>query len=469
MIKSTKNELYKIFHKKFIYALLIISVVFTILFGVLDLLSGENDSYDHNINISKHSMEILEENGLTNTEDYANDKSLIEMYTLLKDRNIDSKSPEAYYVQNTVFNYIYQYNLLSITNDKKELIDNAKKKMDSSIDKLNNFDWKELVYEQINEIKAQQCQDQKCEELKKEKIKTHEYRINHNIPFANNNASTYIEEYLFVYSEYLNVKDSNEELLKYNDLYEKKQIEKQVNEMQYMLDHELYTNDYSKENAGYDMVTSFAIPNIMIAIVIIVLSATVVSEEFNKGTIKQLLVKPYSRTTIIISKMLAVLITSIFFTFAFNIITAVIHGIFDGNLITLFGKEVVYNFNTKSCIEISYIRESLIAFVYALPMTILLGIFVFALSTIATNAPFALGMGFGAYLSESVFPILIRKSSLISYAPTLNYNLSTYMFGQINSIKELYLSKAIAVDIVSFIVLFVLILVVFNKKDIKNQ
>jgi hypothetical protein len=167
--------------------------------------------------------------------------------------------------------------------------------------------------------------------------------------------------------------------------------------------------------------------------------------------------------------MLAVLITSIAFTFAFNIISTVIKGIFEGDLMTIFGNDIVYNFNTKKCIEISYIMESLIAFIYALPMIILLGIFVLALSTITTNAPFALGMGFGAYLSESVFQLLIRRASLISYAPTLNYNLSPYMFGGMNSIKELYLSKALAVDIVSFIVLFALIIIVFNKKDIKNQ
>ena len=469
MIKATKNELYKIFHKKFIYLVLIITVVFTILFGVLDILSNEDESYDNKINMSKHSMEILETNGLTTSSDYAYQKSLVEMYTLLKDRNIDPKSPEAYYIQNTLFSYINQYNLLLVENDIKELIDNAKIEMDKSIKRLDNFDWKELVQERINEEQSQKCTDQKCEEIKKETIRVLEYRINHDIPFTNTNASSYIEEYISLYSQYINIKDSNDELLKYNDLYEKKQLEKQISEMQYMLDHEIYTSSFTNTNTGYEMIDEFSNPNVMIAIVVIVLSATVVSEEFSKGTIKQLLVKPFSRNKIIISKMLAVLITSIAFTFAFNIISTVIKGIFEGDLITIFGNDIVYNFNTKKCIEISYIMESLIAFIYALPMIILLGIFVFALSTITTNAPFALGMGFGAYLSESVFQLLIRRASLISYAPTLNYNLSPYMFGGMNSIKELYLSKAIAVDIVSFIVLFALIIIVFNKKDIKNQ
>ena len=469
MIKLTKNELYKIFHKKLLYVVLVITIVFSLLFCILDKLSDNYDSYDQNINNYKNSMNVLETSGLKNTSEYADNKTLYDLYTLLKEKNIEVSSPEQYYVQNNLYSYIYQYNILVNQNENQTLIDKAKDEMEKAIKRLDSFDWKEIVKEDINEQKEIECFDQKCEDLRKETIKIDEYRLSHNIPFAGVFASSYLQQYLRDYSEYLNIKDNKEELLEYNDLYEKKQLEKKVSEIQYMIDHELYTNEYKKTNSGNDLVVAFSNPNFMIAMIVVVLSATIVAEEFNKGTIKQLLVKPYSRNKIIISKMLAVLITSVLFAFTFNIITIVIEGLFEGDLNTIFMKEVIYNFNTKNCIEISYIKESLIGFIYSLPMIILLGIFVFALSTIVTNAPFALGMGFGAYLSESVFQLLINRIKLISFSPTLNYNLSTYMFGQINSIKELYFSKAIIIDIISFIILFIVILIVFNKKDIKNQ
>ena len=91
---------------------------------------------------------------------------------------------------------------------------------------------------------------------------------------------------------------------------------------------------------------------------------------------------------------------------------------------------------------------------------------IFALST---NTALSLGLGFGAYLSAGIFELMLGRFKFLSFSPTLNYNLNQYLFGNISEYEVLTLHKAIAVDIVSFVVLFVLILIVFNKKDIKNQ
>ena len=167
--------------------------------------------------------------------------------------------------------------------------------------------------------------------------------------------------------------------------------------------------------------------------------------------------------------MLAVIITTVLLFFVLTISLTLINGAFRGDLNTLLKTDVIYNIKTNKVIEISYIKEALLSFVYALPQLVLLGIFTFAVSVLSTNTALSLGLGFGAYLSEEVFGILINKFNFLSYMPTVNYILTPYMFGGMQTTKYLTLQKALLVDGISFVVLFILILIIFKKKDIKNQ
>jgi ABC-2 type transport system permease protein len=56
-----------------------------------------------------------------------------------------------------------------------------------------------------------------------------------------------------------------------------------------------------------DVVTDFSIINF----ILIIICASIVTEEFDKGTIKMLLTKPYTRTQILVSKFLAVYLVGI--------------------------------------------------------------------------------------------------------------------------------------------------------------
>jgi hypothetical protein len=91
------------------------------------------------------------------------------------------------------------------------------------------------------------------------------------------------------------------------------------------------------------------------------------------------------------------------------------------------------------------------------------------MSVITTNAAFALGLGFGAYISEEVFAIFMKKFPFLSYSPTLNYQFNDFAFGAISPYKDIFLTKSIIVSVVSFVVLLTVSIIVFNKKDIKNQ
>ena len=475
MTKLIKNELFKIFHKKILYIVLIIAVAGTLFTAVMDKVFYSNIN-DLDLSITRSSIQMLEDEGATSSESYIELKTTLSTQELMKDKNIKSGTPEEYYVEtqiNPFYRTYYSY-LYDSTNKDEDKANELKKQIDTLVNDLDNYNWKDTVNERISEVEEsinESCDDENSIDCLtyKEELKTLNYRLEHNIPFCFNSSNSYLSGYVANYQSYLKNLDKKDEVLKHDELVDKRETEKIVNESKYMMEHNLLTNDYNEYNSGYSFVQKFISPSFMAIIVLLALSASVVAEEFNKGTIKQLLVKPFSRTKILISKYLSIIIASILFLFVINICTSIISGLFEGDVQTIISNVVVYNYHTHSCMEMNNIVYALISFVYSLPEIILLALFVFTVSTIFTNTAFGLGMGFGAYLSADIFMLLIKRIKLLSYMPTVNYNLTPYMFGAINTESLLTLPKAIIVDVVSFIVLTILAIIVFKKKDIKNQ
>ena len=63
----------------------------------------------------------------------------------------------------------------------------------------------------------------------------------------------------------------------------------------------------------------------------IIQASTIISMEFHYGTIKNLLYRNYSRTSIIVSKFITLLIYSLIIFLVFIIISLLLHLIFNGD------------------------------------------------------------------------------------------------------------------------------------------
>ena len=468
MIKLIKNELYKIFHKKILYIVLFGTIALTILFGTIDKIISK-DKYESIINEAAYKISIYEADKVTSSPEYIDYKTQYDVYTLLKDKKIKEDSPEEFYVLNTVYSNMYDY-YTALYGENKDNLKTLKNKMDESINFLNNFDWKKVLKDEIKSTEEEICNDDKrCESIKETTLKVLDYRLKNSIPLSSNNASNKLNEYIINYTSYYDIKDSKDELLDQSSKAQKQELQGKVEIAEYEMNNKLIQNDYKGDYSASEMVLMFSHVSFVTAMVLLILSSTTVAEEYNKGTIKQLLVKPYSRTKIIIGKMLAILIAEIIFIFVYNIIYVIFIGLYEGDISTLLSSHIIYNYRTNTPFEISYVLESLIAFVYSLPSIILLGLFTFTLATITTNTAFSLGMGFCAYISESLFEAYMRRFQILSYAPTVNYNFDAYMWGKLSYSKDIFLSKSIIISVISFVVLFTISIIVFKKKDIKNQ
>ena len=130
------------------------------------------------------------------------------------------------------------------------------------------------------------------------------------------------------------------------------------------------------------------------------IAGTIVSEEFNKGTIKLLLVKPYSRKKILLSKFITVLVMIVFAIVTILAMEVIVGGLMFG-FDSLSVPVVVYNFNTNMIQEINVFAYLGTQIIMILPSIILLATLSFALSTIFTNSPVAIALPLLGYMGGS--------------------------------------------------------------------
>ena len=208
---------------------------------------------------------------------------------------------------------------------------------------------------------------------------------------------------------------------------------------------------------------------LFILIVGIVIAGSIVSEEFNRGTIKLLLVKPYNRIKILFSKFIVcilVLLITIAFIYAFQLVAGGIINGFDGLSIPA----IVYNFDTNQVETINLLAYVALIGVCKLPIYILLTTLAFACSTIFTNTALAVAVPFLGYIGSSIINqlALLYDFKQIIYFVTPNWDLTYYLFGGTPLFKGTTVPFSIAICLVYLVVMLVISSIVFKKRDIKN-
>ena len=471
MIKLIRNELYKIFHKKLIYVILIIAIFGSILFGAIEKGLSNNQG---GIVTAANSMvvETYEKQGDTTSPEYIDAKVSYETAKLKQDRKIRSTSPEAFYIDNTVYNLYKDYYVASIQSYDQAEIDKAKKALDEAIAKLDNFGWREIVNKDLADIDDKQCDytndKEACLNQNQAQRLALEYRLKHNIPYSDNYSSNELFAYPANYQSYMASKDSNDEVLSFQKKYEKAENEASYKVSDYLIKNELLEDDTDSYPSGEDMVYKFSTPSFLVLIVLLTLSASSVAEEFNKGTIKQLLVRPYSRIKILTSKIIATLIIFLIFFFLSNGLRLIIDCIGYNSFNTLNTPVVLYNYAKETVFGMNIFLYSLLCFVSILPLYLLIMLGVLLVSIITTNNGISSAVGYMLFIASDIF-ILFSNNRIVSYLPVTTADLNPYLFGGSSPYKYATLGSSLLVDITTFILLIGLSIFLFKKKNIKNQ
>ena len=472
-MKLVKNELYKILHKRSTKIFLIITVIFVILTNVIYRYSDDllvfSTTYYEDYDTALSYVNDYENSGIGDKELYNYYKSFIETYDLAN--NYDSNSwqyqkymedywnlLQEYYryldeeldaslisneleeTKNNIENNNWQYFVNNDTNNINESINNIKNSLNSSLSNNEKINYEKELF------------------ILEEQLKLNEYRIENDVAFGNdylNDAINAINNSLYSMAEY-----------QYSNDVDYQDSVKSYYENWYILDNKVDTNNNQTLRSVF--VNFFNEYSFLILVFGIMIAGGIVSDEFNKGTIKSLLIIPHKRSKILLAKYISVLIMLLFIIGIFIVSELLIGGILMG-----FGSlsipVVVYNI-TDSCLEVLNIFGYLILQILAnLPQIILLVTLAFACSVIVNSTAFSIVIPFcGIIASELINGFaLVYDIKILNYFVTTNWDFTVYLFGG-TSIYGNSLIHAIIVCLVYLIIMLVVTFIVFKKKDIKN-
>lgn len=514
MISLMLNEFKKIFSKKSTYIIFVILIIIILFFSILDKYTEEffNSFYyqefqgtEQEIERRIKKIEDAEFKGLQNTPEEWIQLNL-ELDRLRLSNRIDEKENEEWkkdYLVSDMVAIDTKTTMLEIeleakkNNDKtllksKEYL-NLKDKYKEETDKFIEMTEKEFTDEIINKIneriegynkeikdlKKQEkefeginngnliLQTEKLIEEEKFNLEIAEMRKEKKIPYGYNNyMSNALRDYQFSKPELERVGELKEDTPE-NNKREYYYILTTFKEAEYILRTE---QDIKNMQSGNYAVRTFLSTSLLSYIVfVIVISGTIVSEEYSKGTIKNLLVKPYRRSTILLSKLIVVLIMVLLLFLILFAAKVLISGImFDFK--TMDEPVVQFNVKTMQIEKYNLFYYVFREFVCILPYILVFVLFTFAISTITTSSAAAITLGMVSFIATDIVNSIllsVTTKSWIKYIPTIYWDLRHFIEPEYTA-YTIDFNLSIIVIILTYLVFIIPAFIVFKRKDIKN-
>lgn len=289
-------------------------------------------------------------------------------------------------------------------------------------------------------------------------------RIDKNIPYGNNFLNDAIDVRINTVGMDRNLNEPN---MSYQDKVSKQKMIEESEIAKYILETK---QDVERQASLRGILLNvFDEYSIFIIIFIIMIAGGIVSSEFEKGTVKMLLVKPYKRGKILLAKYIVSLLM-ILFIFVITVVFQVIVGGVVFGFDSLSIPAVVYNFNTNSVVTYNMFEYVLIIAVNKLPIYVLLTTLAFALSSIFANTVIAVVLPILGNVASAVINQLASMYSIRQLAvfPTLNWDFTQFLFGRLPAYEFTSLGFAVCVCVVYWAIMVSVAWIAFRKREIKN-
>lgn len=485
MSRLIKNELTKIFKKKSIYITLFVILAFVILTNCIYKFFYQSGSY-HEYNESyiqsmKEELAKLDPNKPSDTKMYIDLRTELDIYEMKQKYEMGAWQRDVLSTQ--VSSYVNEKNTYLYGEIKdSEKVSEIEKTINQILEKLEQDDWRYFAQEELekaktalNTLEEQKANTQDKQELqglevaiKNAKIdkEVAEIRVNKEIKYGDDFRNEALGMYQEESKNIINIESNTRELeygekRDYNQSIEKREINK------YILDNNV---DINKQNDIRGILQSFFNEyGLFIIVMIIMIAGTIVSEEFNKGTIKLLLVKPYSRNKILLAKFITVFIMIVFSILAVVLMELLVGGIIFG-YDSLSVPILAYNFETQSLESMSIFNYLGIEIMTQLPKLVLLATLAFACSTLFTNSAVAIAIPLLGYMSADMINMLVvqYKVQFMRFFVSLNWDFEEYLFGNLPKMEGMTLGFSVVICMLYFVAMLIPTFIAFKKKNIKN-
>lgn len=462
MIRLMHNEIIKLIKKKSFYIVTFIFILFCVLTNIV--YRTPLDNYDTTVvNIN----ELEEENAslnLNNSEDlliYVENLTTMEIERL-KDEY--SSNVQEYLIDHFLYSYVYQMYEDEYILKNQELYMASLGELEDRISYVSDSDWQYFLDERISYLKTRFNETEGVEKERYERLlELANYRKENNIPYDDHNylhnSLEFLEENMVEYINLLNDDDLTSE--------EKSRLEFLEEEMsihEYVIETE---QDILNDHTLRAVLTNFSGEfGLFILIYVIMVAGSIVSEEYQRGTIKNLLTKPFRRSTILSSKLLVVILFIPLIMLFMSIIEILIGGLILG-FDSLFVPVVQYvNGGLETYSVLGYLFSLLFA---SLPIYLIVGILAFMLSTITASTSAAITISFLFYLMFNVISNLAALYDfwIFKFFVSLYWDFS-YLVTSSPSPFGVSISTSVFVILIYIFIMLCITYVTFGKKDVKN-
>lgn len=254
---------------------------------------------------------------------------------------------------------------------------------------------------------------------------------------------------------------------------ENEQLTEEMENQEFFYPGDLEKNNYHLENdikpMSYDA-WRFVLENAGLASVIslftIIIAAGIMANEFKWGTIKLLLIRPVSRTKILFSKYISVLLfalTMLLFLFVFSwVLGAILFGVNGMNPSIVLQQASGYA-------QINVIEEILVQYGLGMVTLIMMATFAFMISTIFRSGGIAIGLAIFLMFAGSTVAGVLSNYNWSKFILFANTDLSQYTAGREPLIEGMTLSFSVTVLAVYFIIFLLASWLVFTRRDVAGQ
>lgn len=270
------------------------------------------------------------------------------------------------------------------------------------------------------------------------------------------------------------MENENAELIKENEEYQEDYIDEDgfyfgpntdiIDRNNVYLENDIQPNGYGAwqfvaDNAGLLSVVS---------LLTIIIAAGIIAHEFRWGTIKLLLIRPISRTKILLSKYISVLLFALF-TLLFVLILAWITGAIIFGVDGVNPHMLVYDYYNDSGYRlVSVFSEIISGYGYGLVNLVMMSTFAFMISAVFRNSSLAIGVAIFLMMGGNMIVGIFQDKPFAKYILFANTDLKQYADGYV-MIDGMTLGFSIIVLIVYYLIFMLLSWAVFTKRDVAGQ
>ncbi|MEC5424666.1 ABC transporter permease [Virgibacillus sp. C22-A2] len=235
-----------------------------------------------------------------------------------------------------------------------------------------------------------------------------------------------------------------------------------IEENNYYLEHDIQPTGFGT----WQFVLENQLLLSLVSLLTIIIAAGIVANEFRWGTIKLLLIRPISRTKILLSKYISVLVFALFtllFVLFFSLIIGAIFFGLDG-----LNPSIVIEKSTGLA-YVPVIGEIVSGYGYKLVNLVMMATFAFMISTIFRNSALAIGTAIFLMMAGNQIVVFFAERSWAKYILFANTDLSQYTHGNAPWIDGMTLGFSILMLIIYYAFFLLLSWIFFTKRDVAGN